>query len=291
MTVPITWNATDIATGVRDIRGKWVNSPYYRSGSVEWNPLTPSFLNDGNKWQTSECPVIVAAPRLATQPIRFVNGVSWDVHAGTAIAAAQNELLVSHPGASPVEGIVLEGREAQVLYRNAITDGIDIAVGVWHGRGPRAEHIYVIRRMPSGDSEFVEIDSLVTAIGSRVAGWDGASLLEIGNTSIVDRADDRRGWTLRPAVAWYYDAAGNMVSTPIVARMQLLSRGNVKVTKFVPRSLIATALAAREGGEVSASSSAGVTTLSYKKRDGSTTSFTAVVTESDKTRATTGSLS
>lgn len=50
-------------------------------------------------------------------------------------------------------------------------------------------------------------------------------------------------------------------------------------------------LAALAAGKVSASSAAGVTTLTYKKRDGSTTSFTVVVTESDKTRATTGALS
>ena len=50
-------------------------------------------------------------------------------------------------------------------------------------------------------------------------------------------------------------------------------------------------LAALSASKVSASSAAGVTTLTYKKRDGTTTSFTTVVTESDKTRATTGALS
>lgn len=50
-------------------------------------------------------------------------------------------------------------------------------------------------------------------------------------------------------------------------------------------------VAALAAGKVSATSAAGVTTLSYKKRDGSTTSFTTVVTESNKTRATTGALS
>ena len=50
-------------------------------------------------------------------------------------------------------------------------------------------------------------------------------------------------------------------------------------------------VAALAAGKVTASSAAGVTTLTYKKRDGSTTSFTTVVTEADKTRATTGALS
>lgn len=50
-------------------------------------------------------------------------------------------------------------------------------------------------------------------------------------------------------------------------------------------------LAAFLAGKVSRSSSEGVTTLTYKKRDGSTTSFTAVCDEDDGDRASTGSLS
>ena len=50
-------------------------------------------------------------------------------------------------------------------------------------------------------------------------------------------------------------------------------------------------VAALAAGKVSEISAAGVTTLTYKKRDGSTTSFTTVVTEADNTRATTGALS
>jgi hypothetical protein len=44
-------------------------------------------------------------------------------------------------------------------------------------------------------------------------------------------------------------------------------------------------------GKVSRSSGEGVTTLTYKKRDGSTTSFTCVADEDDGDRATTGALS
>jgi hypothetical protein len=44
-------------------------------------------------------------------------------------------------------------------------------------------------------------------------------------------------------------------------------------------------------GKVERSSDAGVTTLTYKKRDGSTTSFTCVADEDDGDRSTTGSLS
>ena len=50
-------------------------------------------------------------------------------------------------------------------------------------------------------------------------------------------------------------------------------------------------LAAFMAGKVSASSAAGVTTYTYKKRNGTTTSFTSLCSEADGTRATTGSLS
>ena len=50
-------------------------------------------------------------------------------------------------------------------------------------------------------------------------------------------------------------------------------------------------LAAFKAGKVSVSSAAGVSTYTYKKRDGTTTSFTALCSETDGTRATTGALS
>jgi hypothetical protein len=50
-------------------------------------------------------------------------------------------------------------------------------------------------------------------------------------------------------------------------------------------------LAAFMAGKISRSTNAGVATFTFKKRDGSTTSFTAVCDEDDGDRATTGSLS
>lgn len=60
---------------------------------------------------------------------------------------------------------------------------------------------------------------------------------------------------------------------------------NITFTKIVEM------LAAFLAGKVSRSSDAGVTTLTYKKRDGSTTSFTCVADEDDGDRATTGDIS
>ena len=50
-------------------------------------------------------------------------------------------------------------------------------------------------------------------------------------------------------------------------------------------------LAAFVAGKVSVSSAGGISTYTYKKRDGTTTSFTSLCSETDGTRATTGSLS
>ena len=50
-------------------------------------------------------------------------------------------------------------------------------------------------------------------------------------------------------------------------------------------------IAAMAAGQVSISHNAGVVTLTYKKRDGTTTSFTVIVNEVDKTRDTTGAMS
>lgn len=50
-------------------------------------------------------------------------------------------------------------------------------------------------------------------------------------------------------------------------------------------------LAAFMTGKVSVSSAAGISTYTYKKRDGTTTSFTSLCSETDGTRATTGALS
>jgi hypothetical protein len=49
-------------------------------------------------------------------------------------------------------------------------------------------------------------------------------------------------------------------------------------------------LAAFIAGKVAASSGGGVTTYTYRKRDGSTASFTALCSETDGTRATTGDI-
>lgn len=62
-------------------------------------------------------------------------------------------------------------------------------------------------------------------------------------------------------------------------------------TDGVAVSKVLEMLVAFVSGKASVSSSEGVSTITYKKQDGTTTSFTCVASETDGTRATTGSLS
>jgi len=80
------------------------------------------------------------------------------------------------------------------------------------------------------------------------------------------------------------------------ARAVIQTEANDALTAFTGDTGITLAkalemLAAFMAGEVTATTDGTVTTYTYKKRDGSTTSFTSACTEADGTRATTGSLS
>lgn len=248
----VDWNSQDIAAGVREIRGKWIGTPYLQRGQLSWSPIDASFGQEGQRYHTKNCGITVSTPRLATQAIEYVNGIAFDCNSRQTIAAPEMSLSVKFPDARPVEGIVLEGRESQVVYSDALGDGIDIAVGVWHRRSPTSEKIIVFRRMPSGDSEFVEVSVEVDVDGGYIPNWDASVplFLSLYDISILSRGDERRGWTVRTPVAWYYTAEGEMVRTPIVARITPVSPGKVLVTKFVPRALIREALDARPGGEL-----------------------------------------
>lgn len=239
---PITWNATDLAPGVRDFRIKWINTPYLRNGAVEWSPLNGSFTEDGNFWQTVNSPITVRAPKLATQPISLVNSVSYDVFSKQSLSAPAQELIITHPNIRPVDGRVIEGREFQVVYPDAIMEGVDLAVGVWHGRAPRAEHLYVIRSMPPGRGP-IEIESEITAVGSKIDKWDRKQELDVATDkiSILLNQDERRGWSLKKPIAWYY-TDGKIVKTAINAKIRLQKTGTVVIRKIIPRELVQTAL-------------------------------------------------
>ena len=81
-----------------------------------------------------------------------------------------------------------------------------------------------------------------------------------------------------------FDGTGYVGGT---TKLSVTATGDTNITLEKALEMVAAFVA----GKVSRSSAGGVTTLTYKKRDGSTTSFTAVCDEDDGDRATTGSLS
>ena len=80
-------------------------------------------------------------------------------------------------------------------------------------------------------------------------------------------------------------AIGNLNDVDVAAILAGTGDTGVSLAKAIEM------VAALVAGKVTVNSAAGVTTITYKKRNGTTTSFTTVVTEADKTRATTGALS
>lgn len=82
-------------------------------------------------------------------------------------------------------------------------------------------------------------------------------------------------------------AVGDIPTAAQITADVLTGTGDTGVTLAKALEMLAAFMA----GKVSVSSAGGVSTYTYKKRDGTTTSFTSLASETDGTRATTGSLS
>lgn len=129
------------------------------------------------------------------------------------------------------------------------------------------------------------IDHTILFVSGSLAGQSRV-ISDFANTNGVVSIEE--AFTAAPSASDEFVILPDHVHTKAsIAETVLAQEGDTGVALTKAIEMIAAALA----GKVTASSAAGVTTLTYKKRDGSTTSFTVEVTESDKTRATTGSLS
>lgn len=131
-----------------------------------------------------------------------------------------------------------------------------------------------------------------TGKATGVLPWRGPLIgfrdAEINNALIDSAWSTTRGLagTALPAAA--ADTAGGLpISDAGGLDMDKGPTGDTGVTLAKAIEMLVAFLA----GKVERSSDAGVTTLTYKKRDGSTTSFTCVADEDDGDRSTTGSLS
>ena len=118
------------------------------------------------------------------------------------------------------------------------------------------------------------ISAATTGAGqSRViTAYDGAT-----DTATVD------AWTTTPTGTIEY----KIFSDTNVAAAVMAATGDTSISLTKVLEMVAAFVA----GKISVSSSGGVSTYTYKKRDGTTTSFTSLCSETDGTRATTGNLS
>lgn len=292
--VPISWNTRQLGAAgeVRkhEVRGKWINYASVRNGRVNWSAIDLNFQYDGNCWRVDQSPWEIECPQLATGRIVAANRQCWDVHNSTTVIGDASVMEIEHIGARPVEGLLLPGREWQVFYPDAFDDGIGLALSQWNGRGTRSEHLFVFSRVPPGDSDIVALSAKIRTNG-HIPDWAG-DLRDISTgASVVLRSDDRLGYTMRPAVGWYYDAAGELHVESLSVTVER-KVDHVLLTKLVPRRLIEEAVNARPNGELRVDQ----TSTFYPDAnpeantcDGSVTRIGANVTYSTLTNSTTGS--
>ena len=275
---PKTWNANVIAVDGDAITAqygaKWWN---YHDGGGIWLPIDPSFAEiPGSGFEHTTSPWSVSCPRYATGRISVYNDQDYNPHTGSTFTLTTTPALeLDHPDASPVEGIIDPDRPWRVVYPNALGDNVDLAAGLWPGRYPRAEHLVIIRGMPAGDMDAVITERIYTPL--RIPGWTGAAT-DVGSTgaALLAAGDPSLGIRMRPAVAWYYDQLGQIVTCPVsVVVERRLNAGYVLLTKTIPRWFIADALAA--GAYVIADET---TTTYYPDADAETNSCDGTVTRS-----------
>lgn len=248
---PIAYNT--LRSGYRHrVHGKWVG---YRDGSA-WRMIDAAFRNDGASFVSDYMPARFSVPALSTQTATVEVNNSYDVFGKSSITDPAFVLDITPEGVTVVDGQIDESNPTQVVYHGAYRVGGvpvgDLIYGVWHGRAPRLEKVVRVNSLTGITSEFVEYSWLIQHTDARayVGGnrWDG-STSDVAAPVTVRKGDSlTRGAGLKAPVAWYYDADGKLVVTPIATRWEYVDANTMRLTKIVPRTLIATALAARPDG-------------------------------------------
>jgi hypothetical protein len=140
-------------------------------------------------------------------------------------------------------------------------------------------------------SSYFYVGTFPPIAGNMVAGWYAVEVYKRAGASpaISDLVQARffGYWDGTTYKWWSTDvlAVGGTVQTAGDIFAQFTGDTSITLAKALEM------LAAFMAGKISVSSAGGVSTYTYKKRDGTTTSFTALCSETDGTRATTGGLS
>ena len=242
---PLTWNAAitaingDAVTG--QFSGKWIN---YHDGGRVWREIQSRFAESNNGgFEHTESPWSITAPPTATGRMELYSDNDYSPIRGDYFALTRTPSLeLDHPEAASVSAVFDPANPWEINYPNALGDGADIRLRTFHRRGMRTSHLIAIRTAPNGSGDARIKERIYTPL--HIPNWDGSEI-DIGLTgaALVVNGDPDAGIRIRPAMAWYRDASGELF-TSAVSVIAVRRLGYVEVTKIIPRSFIDAGLAA-----------------------------------------------
>lgn len=239
-----TWNTTitdivgDMVTVA--IRGKWCN---YHAGGGSWLPIQSRWDEGANgEYEHTASNWSLIAPALATGRIATYQENDYDIFGGGLFTLTRTPAIeLAHVNALPVEAVYDPARPYEVRYPSAFGAGASLLLRTWHARAMRPEHLVEITALPENGNDCEIVERVYTAM--RIPGWNGETI-DIGATGAgLCVGTYAYGMGMRPAVAWYRDAQGELVTQPISV-LATRHTGYVELRKIVPRRFIAQGLAA-----------------------------------------------
>ena len=247
------------------MHGKWVG---YHDGGT-WQPIEAQFRNDGSAWVFDRGPILFHVPELATGTAVIEANNRYDIFGRQPIASSSMVFEVTPENVRPVTARVDESNSSQVWYDDAWGDGLSLRYTVWYGKAPRVTREAVIdpARCPRDRdlqaSWMVRCENALTLIdGARPTnpdgtGWTGSP----GDTANIPEGgaaiyafdghspDPVRGSGFLGPRIWYWrdidpiTGVGELVSQPATVTATIVDASTIRLTKFVPQSLIDAAAA------------------------------------------------
>lgn len=219
------WNTIDLSENKAEIHQKWVNNCSLKNRRPIWSPINPNLINKGGL-ETANYPIVFEPPKLATQECKVWFKPEWDTGLETT-NTFDSQLISICAGKRPVGGYIDPKNPKQIIYKDAIEDGIDLVYGIWDKRNPSFEKVIVFRKCPGG--EYVDIDFEVKFPGGKLDGL-----------TITSKNSDKKISFENP-VAWYY-INGQCKKTKIQILLKDKKRYSATFIKRIPTKLISDAI-------------------------------------------------
>lgn len=219
------WNTIDLSENKAEIHQKWVNNCSLKNRRPVWSPINPNLINKGGL-ETANYPIVFEPPKLATQECKV-----WFKPEFCPETMSPNtfdvQLISICAGKRPVGGYIDPKNPKQIIYKDAIEDGIDLVYGIWDKRNPSFEKVIVFRKCTGG--EYVDIDFEVKFPGGKLKGL-----------RIFSKGGDKNISFENP-VAWYY-LGNKCIKHKIDIALKEVGNHRAVFTKKVPTKLIKAAL-------------------------------------------------